>query len=83
MADDRLHGDEQPLTHEFLSNMLGDQRSRCNTRPARPCARRLISTRRGRITINDRKALEKNANGTLHVSFIEKGAGQLAGTFVG
>ena len=52
------------MTHEFLSVMLGVQRS--GVTPALQALERdgLISTRRSRITIIDRKSMEKNANGT-------------------
>lgn len=64
MADDRIDGDELPLTHEFLSIMLGVQRSGVTIALQALEREGLISTRRSKITIIDRKALEKNANGT-------------------
>ena len=63
MADDRLDGAELSLTHEFLSVMLGVQRSGVTLALQALERDGLISTRRSRITIIDRKALEKNANG--------------------
>ena len=64
MADDRVDADELPLTHEFLSLMLGTQRS-VVTLAVRALERDgLIATRRGRITIRNRAGLEKKSNGT-------------------
>ena len=63
MADDRIDGNELPLTHEFLSMMLGVQRSGVTLALQALERDGLISTRRSKITIVDRKALEKNANG--------------------
>jgi CRP-like cAMP-binding protein len=53
MADDRLDGDELPLTHEFLSHMLGTQciANTQLTEPrdgSAPC-RGLLPTRRKRL----------------------------------
>ena len=63
MADDRIDGNELPLTHEFLSMMLGVRRSGVTLALQALVRDGLISTRRSKITIVDRKALEKNANG--------------------
>lgn len=63
MAGDRI-GDELPLTHEFLSLMLGVRRSGVSTAIQELERRGLIAHRRGIITILDRKALETNSNGT-------------------
>lgn len=62
MADDRIDGGI-PLTHEFLSIMLGVQRSGVTIAVQALERAGLISTRRGNITIVDREALMKNANG--------------------
>lgn len=64
MADDRIDGDELPLTHEFLSVMLGVQRSGVTLATQALERDGLIETRRGRISILDRKRMEKNCNGT-------------------
>ncbi len=64
MADDRIDGDELPLTHEFLSFMLGAQRSGVTLAVQALEADRLIAARRGRISIRDRAKLEKKSNGT-------------------
>ena len=57
-------GDELPLTHEFLSLMLGVQRSGGTLAVQALEADRLIATRRGRISIVNRAKLEKKPNGT-------------------
>ena len=62
MCHDRLDGDELPLTHEFLSMMLGVQRSSTTLAVQALEGHRLIKARRGRITILDRAALEKVAD---------------------
>jgi CRP-like cAMP-binding protein len=64
MADDRIDGDEVPLTHEFLSLMLGTQRSGVTIAIEALRGEGLIATRRGAIAILDRKAMEKRSNGT-------------------
>jgi CRP-like cAMP-binding protein len=63
MADDRIDGGELPLTHEFLSMMLGIQRSGVTVAVNALTRAGLISHRRSRITILDRAALEKRCNG--------------------
>lgn len=66
MANDRLRGDEVPLTHEFLSLMLGVRRAGVTV--ALHCLehRALIRLARKQIVITDRKGLEAAANGTYH-----------------
>jgi len=64
MASDRLESDELPLTHEFLALMLGTQRPGVTIALHSLERGGLITTRRSAITILDRKALEKNSNGT-------------------
>ena len=64
MADDRIDGDQLPLTHEFLSLMLGVRRSGVTTALQALERKRLISRKRGNILILDRKGLEKLSNGT-------------------
>jgi CRP-like cAMP-binding protein len=64
MADDRIDGDEVPLTHEFLSLMLGTQRPGVTIAIEALRGEGLIATRRGAIAILDRKAMEKRSNGT-------------------
>ena len=64
MADDRLDGGELPLTHEFLGLMLGTHRPGVTNAVSALEKAGLITTRRSKITIVDRKALEQISNGT-------------------
>jgi CRP-like cAMP-binding protein len=64
MADDRVDGDELPLTQEFLSLMLGTPRPGVTRAVKALVGAGYISTRRSLITIIDRPALEDHANGT-------------------
>ncbi len=64
MADDRLDDDELPLTHEFLGLMLGTHRPGVTLAVQALEDAGLISARRSRITILNRKGLEKRSNGT-------------------
>jgi CRP-like cAMP-binding protein len=64
MADDRIDGEELPLTHEFLGLMLGTHRPGVTIALQALERKRLITTRRAGITILNRIALEKNSNGT-------------------
>ena len=66
MANDRLRGDEIPLTHEFLSLMLGVRRSGVTVALNYLESRGLISLARRRIVITDRNGLKAAANGTYH-----------------
>ena len=64
MADDRIDGEELPLTHEFLGLMLGTHRPGVTIAVQALEKQGLISARRGGITIINRKSLEKRSNGT-------------------
>jgi CRP-like cAMP-binding protein len=64
MADDRVDSEELPLTHEFLGLMLGTHRPGVTIAVQALQKAGLIATRRGKITILDRKRLEKLSNGT-------------------
>ncbi len=64
MADDRIDGDELPLTDEFLAIMLGVRRPGVTIAVQELEREGLIARRRATIVILDRKALEKRANGT-------------------
>jgi CRP-like cAMP-binding protein len=61
MAQDRIEGDEVPLTHEFLAMMLGTRRASVTDALHLLEGHQAISTRRGRILITDRPGLEKIA----------------------
>jgi CRP-like cAMP-binding protein len=64
MADDRLDGDELPLTHEFLGLMLGTYRPGVTKAVQALEKEGLIAARRSYITILDRRGLQKRSNGT-------------------
>jgi CRP-like cAMP-binding protein len=66
MANDRLDGDEIPLTHEFLSLMLGVRRAGVTVALNYLEHRGVIRLSRGQIVITDRKGLKASANGTYH-----------------
>ena len=63
MADDRLDGPDLPLTHEFLAMMLGVRRPGVTIAVQELEREGVITRKRGRIVITDRKAL-KTSNGT-------------------
>jgi CRP-like cAMP-binding protein len=63
MADDRVDGNELPLTQEFLAIMLGVQRSGVTIALQELERTGLIAHRRGVITILQREALEESSNG--------------------
>lgn len=58
MACDRSHGDAFPMTHEFLSMMLGVRRAGVTTAAGVLQKAGFISYRAGRMTITDRPGLE-------------------------
>lgn len=64
MADDRIDSAGLPLTHQFLSIMLGVQRPGVTVAVQALEREGLINAGRGIITIIDRKGLEKLSNGT-------------------
>ena len=66
MANDQLRGDEVPLTHEFLSLMLGVRRAGVTVALNYLEQRAIIRLARKQIVITDRKGLEAAANGTYH-----------------
>jgi len=66
MAHDRLDGDEIPLTHEFLSLMLGVRRAGVTVALNYLEHRGVIRMSRGHIVITDRDGLKASANGTYH-----------------
>lgn len=61
MAHDRTPGDELFLTHEFLSLMLACRRAGATAAMHALTEKGLISARRGKITILNRKGIEKIA----------------------
>jgi CRP-like cAMP-binding protein len=61
MARDRLDDDEVPLTHEFLSLMLGVRRAGVTVALTALAKRGLLIATRGHIHVQDRKGLEKTA----------------------
>ena len=61
MAHDRIGDDTLPLTHEFLSLMLGVRRAGVTEALHALRERGLISYGRGQITVKDRKGLERAA----------------------
>jgi len=61
MAHDRAEGDEFPMTHEFMSMMLGVRRAGISTTASTLQKAGLIRYQRGRIEITDRPGLENAA----------------------
>ena len=61
MAHDRIGDDTLPLTHEFLSLMLGVRRAGVTEALHALRERGLISYGRGQIALKDRKGLERAA----------------------
>ena len=64
MADDRIDSDELPLTHEFLSMMLGVRRAGVTGAVRALEAEGFITTKRGLITVIDRHGLIEASDGT-------------------
>jgi CRP-like cAMP-binding protein len=62
MCHDRVDGDEIPITHEFMSMMLGVRRSGVTTATHILEGNGLIRAKRGVITILDRERLEEFAD---------------------
>jgi CRP-like cAMP-binding protein len=61
MADDRLDGASLPLTHEFLSLMLGVRRAGVTEALHALEAQKLIRPARGQIVVLNRKGIERKA----------------------
>jgi CRP-like cAMP-binding protein len=64
MAQDRIGGDELPLTHEFLAMMLGVRRPGVTISLNLLEKQGFIQSTRGVIVIVDRAGLEESANGS-------------------
>ena len=62
MCHDRVDGDELGMTHEFVSLMLGVQRSSATLAVQALEGYRLIKAQRGRLTILNREAMEEIAH---------------------
>jgi CRP-like cAMP-binding protein len=63
MANDRLDGNRVPLTHEFLSTMLGVRRPGVTLALKHLEDQGLIQAKRGTVVIVDRTRLRKVSNG--------------------
>jgi CRP-like cAMP-binding protein len=63
MARDRVDDDELPLTHEFLSLMLGVRRAGVTVALNELEKREVIEANRGHVRVLDRTGLEKIAQG--------------------
>jgi CRP-like cAMP-binding protein len=63
MAQDRLHTDQLPLTHEFLAIMLGVRRPGVTVALKLLENDGLVSGTRGVITVLNRDGLKQRANG--------------------
>ena len=63
MCHDRVEGNNLPLTHDFISMMLGVRRAGVTGALTNLSNRHLITTERRSITINDRLGLERLAAG--------------------
>jgi CRP-like cAMP-binding protein len=64
MADDRIAGEDLPLTHEFLAMMLGVRRPGVTVAIQELEREAVITRKRGRIVLIDREALKKLSRGT-------------------
>jgi CRP-like cAMP-binding protein len=73
MCEDRLSSKHIPLTHEFLSVMLGVQRSGVTIAINELEERGFIKGERGRVSILDRQSLMKLTNGTYGVAEAQYG----------
>jgi CRP-like cAMP-binding protein len=63
MCDDRIDGDEVPLTHDFISMMLGVRRPGVTEALDQLEKKNLVVKRRGIIVIKDRQRLQTLAGG--------------------
>lgn len=58
LSHDRLHTDKLVMTHDLISNMLGVRREGITIAATKLAARKLITNKRGTITVIDRHGLE-------------------------
>jgi DNA-binding FadR family transcriptional regulator len=63
MAHDRVEGNQLPLTHEFIAVMLNVRRAGVTEALQVLTRRRVITAKRGEITVINRAGLETMANG--------------------
>jgi DNA-binding FadR family transcriptional regulator len=61
MAHDRVRGSTLPLTHEFLSLMLGVRRAGVTEALHSLVSQKLIHAGRGEIVVRDRRGIERAA----------------------
>lgn len=61
MTHDRVDGDQFPITHDFLADMLGVRRPSVSIAMGALSRAGLIDYRRGKLTLKDRAGLEKAA----------------------
>lgn len=61
LSHDRLDSDELVMTHDLISNMLGVRREGITLAAKKLAARKLITNKRGTISVIDRKGLEAAA----------------------
>ena len=61
MSSDRIQSDSMPMTHEFLSSMLGVRRAGVSEVAEELQRSGLIQYRHGQLTITDREDLEATA----------------------
>lgn len=73
MCHDRLRTDRMPVTHEFLSLMLGVRRSGVTTEIRVLEGERIIKATRGLVHVRDRERLEEAAGGSYGVPEREYG----------
>jgi len=63
MAHDRVRANKLPLTHEFLSLMLGVRRAGVTEALHSLSSQKLIDAGRGQIVVLNRKGIERSAGG--------------------
>lgn len=61
LSHDRLHSDKLVMTHDLISNMLGVRREGITLAAQKLAKRKLITNRRGTMTVIDRRGLEDAA----------------------